>query len=140
GLLTLNTLEIKKEDNSYVLLNCTYIAYATVAPAVIYKYSFYPDSLTGAAGRAFESGIKCKNLGEAQYGIASIDFRWYLSGTYQQVLPRYFSTDKDGNDEREFLDEYFSSTGKMLDAIFLKGYQWPFDPKKIENEGSSLID
>ena len=28
----------------------------------------------------------------------------------------------------------------MLEAIFLKGYQWPFDPGKLENEGSSLID
>ena len=28
----------------------------------------------------------------------------------------------------------------MLNAIFLKGYQWPFDPKKIDNDGSSLID
>jgi len=140
GLLTLNTLEIKKEDKRYVLFNCTNIVYATGGPAGIYKDSVYPESQTGASGIAFESGIKGKNLGESQYGIASIDFRWNLSGTYQQVLPRYFSTDKDGNDEREFLDEYFSSTGKMLDAIFLKGYQWPFDPKKIENEGSSLID
>ncbi len=140
GLLTLNTPEIKKEDKRYVLFNCTNIVYATGGPAGIYKDSVYPESQTGASGIAFESGVKGKNLGESQYGIASIDFRWNLSGTYQQVLPRYFSTDKDGNDEREFLDEYFSSTGKMLDAIFLKGYQWPFDPKKIENEGSSLID
>jgi hypothetical protein len=28
----------------------------------------------------------------------------------------------------------------MLDAIFLKGYQWPFDPRKIDNYGSSIID
>ena len=28
----------------------------------------------------------------------------------------------------------------MLDAIFLKGYQWPFDPRKVKNYGSSLID
>ena len=27
-----------------------------------------------------------------------------------------------------------------MDAIFLKGYQWPFDPRKIENYVSSLID
>lgn len=140
GLLTLNIPKLKEEDKRYVLFNCTNIIYATGGPAGIYKDSVYPESQIGATGTAFEAGIKGKNLGESQYGIASIDFRWNLSGTYQQVLPRYFSTDKDGNDEREFLDEYFSSTGKMLDAIFLKGYQWPFDPKKIENEGSSLID
>jgi succinate dehydrogenase/fumarate reductase flavoprotein subunit len=28
----------------------------------------------------------------------------------------------------------------MLDAIFLKGYQWPFDPRKAAHFGSSLID
>ena len=48
--------------------------------------------------------------------------------------------DAQGNDERDFLAEAFSSPGKLLDAIFLKGYQWPFDPRKMENEGSSLID
>ena len=28
----------------------------------------------------------------------------------------------------------------LLDAIFLKGYQWPFDPRKTKDYGSSLID
>ncbi|MFW6229805.1 MAG: oxidoreductase, partial [Halanaerobium sp.] len=36
--------------------------------------------------------------------------------------------------------EYFPDPGQMLDAVFLKGYQWPFDPRKAENFGSSLID
>ncbi|HOJ12740.1 MAG TPA: oxidoreductase, partial [Clostridiales bacterium] len=71
---------------------------------------------------------------------ASVKFRWNLSGTYQQVLPRYISTDINGGDEREFLQEYFPDPGKMLDAVFLKGYQWPFDPRKISDYGSSLID
>ena len=56
------------------------------------------------------------------------------------MIPRYVSTNQDGSDEREFLEEYFDEPGKMLDAIFLKGYQWPFDPRKIEDFGSSLID
>lgn len=120
GLLTLNIPKVKEEDKRYVLFNCTNIVYATGGPAGIYKDSVYPKSQTGATGLAFESGIKGKNLGEFQYGIASIDFRWNLSGTYQQVLPRYFSTDQEGNGKKEFLDEYFSSTGKMLDAIFFK--------------------
>ncbi len=30
--------------------------------------------------------------------------------------------------------------GKLATDIFLKGYQWPFDPRKIPNYGSSLID
>jgi len=30
--------------------------------------------------------------------------------------------------------------GKLATDIFLKGYQWPFDPRKIPDYGSSLID
>jgi succinate dehydrogenase/fumarate reductase flavoprotein subunit len=123
-----------------VLFNCTNIIYATGGPAGMYLTSVYPESQSGASGIAFEAGAKGINLTESQYGIASIKFRWNLSGTYQQVIPRYISTDANGGDEKEFLDEYFDEPGKMLDAIFLKGYQWPFDPRKISNFGSSLID
>ena len=42
--------------------------------------------------------------------------------------------------EREFLNDYFDTPGQLLTAIFLKGYQWPFDPRKVEEQGSSLID
>ena len=28
----------------------------------------------------------------------------------------------------------------MADAIFLKGYQWPFDPRKLGKGGSSIVD
>ncbi|GAG55434.1 unnamed protein product, partial [marine sediment metagenome] len=62
------------------------------------------------------------------------------SGTYQQAIPRYISTKLDGSDEREFLNDFFPSMGKLATAIFLKGYQWPFDVEKIKNYGSSLID
>jgi succinate dehydrogenase/fumarate reductase flavoprotein subunit len=72
---------------------------------------------------------------EWQYGIASTKFRWNLSGTYQQVLPRYISVDKDGA-ESEFLYEKLGA--ESLGLIFLKGYQWPFDTRKTE--GSSKVD
>lgn len=140
GLLALNLNSIEDRKNRFVLFNCTNIVYATGGPAGIYATSVYPESQTGASGLAFEAGVMGKNLTESQYGIASIKFRWNLSGTYQQVLPRYISTDQDGNDEREFLKEYFEDPGSMLDAIFLKGYQWPFDPRKVADYGSSLID
>ncbi|MFW5856152.1 MAG: FAD-binding protein, partial [Bacillota bacterium] len=140
GLLALNLNDIKNPDKRYILFNCTNIVYATGGPAGMYATSVYPESQNGASGLAFEAGVQGKNLTESQYGIASIKFRWNLSGTYQQVLPRYISTDKDGNDEREFLVQYFKNPGTMLDAVFLKGYQWPFDPRKVANYGSSLID
>lgn len=140
GLVCLNTDRLADPQNRYVLFNCTNIVYATGGPAGMYQMSVYPHSQTGATGIALEAGVKGKNLTESQYGIASVKFRWNLSGTYQQVLPRYISTDEDGGDEREFLSDYFKEPGRMLDAIFLKGYQWPFDPRKVAGGGSSVID
>lgn len=140
GLLCIDMNGLENENLGLTLFNCTNVIYATGGPAGMYKTSVYPKSHTGASGTAFAAGVKGINLTESQYGIASIKFRWNLSGTYQQVIPRYISTDLNGNDEREFLDEYFEDKSKMLDAIFLKGYQWPFDPEKIEDYGSSLID
>ena len=74
---------------------------------------------------------------EWQYGLASTKFRWNLSGTYQQALPRYIVLDREGK-EREILPEYFETPEQALDLVFLKGYQWPFDTQKVA--GSSLID
>jgi succinate dehydrogenase/fumarate reductase flavoprotein subunit len=140
GLVALNNRELESPNMGFTLFNCTNIVYATGGPAGMYSASVYPESQTGASGIAFEAGVKGVNLTESQFGIASVKFRWNLSGTYQQVIPRYLSANADGSDEREFLDGYFDTRGRMLDAIFLKGYQWPFDPRKIDNYGSSLID
>lgn len=140
GLIALDMDNLDSPNMGITLFNCTNIIYATGGPAGMYLTSVYPESQIGASGIAYEAGAKGVNLTESQYGIASTKFRWNLSGTYQQVIPRYVSTDKDGSDEREFLEEYFDEPGKMLDAIFLKGYQWPFDPRKVANYGSSLID
>ena len=41
--------------------------------------------------------------------------------------------------EYEFLAEYFTDIYQALSLVFLKGYQWPFDSKKVL-EGSSVID
>ncbi|MDR1931621.1 MAG: FAD-binding protein [Spirochaetales bacterium] len=109
-------------------------------PGGIYEASVYPPVQSGAIGLALEAGAEAVNLTESQYGLASVKFRWNVSGTYQQVIPRYISTDPDGGDEREFLPPFFADAGKMNSAVFLKGYQWPFDPRKIEDGGSSLID
>lgn len=140
GLLALNLDELDEAHMGFTLFNCTNIIYAVGGPAGMYLRSVYPESQTGAAGIAFEAGVRGVNLTESQYGIASTEFRWNLSGTYQQVIPRYVSTNPDGSDEREFLNDYFKNPGQMADAIFLKGYQWPFDPRKIAHFGSSLID
>lgn len=138
GLLALNKSGLASKDTRFTLFNCANVILATGAPAGLYANSVYPKSQVGSSGIAFEAGVKGANLTEWQYGIASIKFRWNLSGTYQQVIPRYISTNTDGGDAREFLQAYFPNVQSMLEAIFLKGYQWPFDPRKIE--GSSKVD
>jgi succinate dehydrogenase/fumarate reductase flavoprotein subunit len=89
---------------------------------------------------AFQAGLAAENLTESQFGLASIQFRWNVSGTYMQAIPRIFSTDGDGKKEHDFLADFFPSMKTMATDIFLKGYQWPFDPQKIEGLKSSLID
>ena len=129
----------KGEHSEFVLVWCENIILATGGPAGMYRDSVYPCSQKGSSGIAFEAGVKGKNLTEWQFGMASLRPRWNVSGTYMQVLPRFVSTDQNGQDEKEFLKEYFKDTGKMLSMIFLKGYQWPFDTNKIFG-GSSIID
>ena len=140
GALCLNLNSLEDIDNRYIIFRTENIIYATGGPAGLYSRSVYPESQLGASGIAFEAGVLGKNLTEWQYGIASVKFRWNLSGTYQQVLPAYISTNQDGENPREFLGEYFKTGEQILNAVFLKGYQWPFDPNKINNYGSSLID
>ena len=113
---------------------------AAGGPGEIYESTVYPRGQIGLHGPAFLAGLEACNLTESQYGLASTRFRWNVSGTYMQVVPRIFSTDGDGRDEREFLTEYFDDLPSMATNIFLKGYQWPFDAQRIAGRQSSLID
>jgi succinate dehydrogenase/fumarate reductase flavoprotein subunit len=116
------------------------VIFAVGGPGGLYKTSVYPEVHTGAIGLALMVGAKAQSLPESQYGLASIQFRWNVSGTYMQVIPRFVSTDADGkSNPREFLREYFDSVGEMNSMVFLKGYQWPFDARKVIG-GSSLVD
>ncbi len=116
------------------------VIFAVGGPGGLYRTSVYPAIHTGAIGLALEVGAVAQNLPESQFGLASIKFRWNVSGTYMQVLPRFISTASDGvSDTHEFLRSYFSSAGAMNSMIFLKGYQWPFDSRKAAS-GSSIID
>ena len=117
------------------VISCRNVILCTGGPAGMYKNTVYPESQHGATGLAIDAGATLSNMEEWQYGIASTKFRWNLSGTYQQVLPRYISVDEEGV-EREFL--YDALGNESLGLIFLKGYQWPFDTRKID--GSSKVD
>ena len=138
GLLCLNTVAQNDADR-FTLIRCKNIIWATGGPAGMYADSVYPFSQYGATGLALEAGAKGKNLTEWQYGLASVAPRWNVSGTYMQVLPRVFSTAADGSDEREFLMDFFTDAHDMLSKLFLKGYQWPFDVRKVADV-SSIID
>jgi succinate dehydrogenase/fumarate reductase flavoprotein subunit len=140
GAVALDATRSGRKSIGLVVFNAVNIVLGTGGPAGIYKTSVYPESQTGSHGLAFEIGATGHNLTEWQFGLASIKFRWNLSGTYQQAIPRYISTDKRGRDEREFLADFFPDAGRAATAVFLKGYQWPFDPRKIAGYGSSLID
>ena len=140
GVLCLNLNELGEGERRYAVFYATNVIYATGGPAGLYANSVYPKSQLGASGIAFEAGVMGKNIANWQYGIASTKFRWNLSGTYQQVLPAYVSTDKNGKNPVEFLGEHFKTDEQLLNAVFLKGYQWPFDPRKTADFGSSVID
>jgi succinate dehydrogenase/fumarate reductase flavoprotein subunit len=114
--------------------------FAGGGPGEIYQSTVYPRGQIGLHAPALQAGLTACNLTESQYGLASIKFRWNVSGTYMQAIPRIFSTGSDGTDEREFLTEYFDDMPSMATNIFLKGYQWPFDAQRITGHQSSLID
>ena len=133
GLLCLMT-----ETGEYAAFRTGNVVLCTGGPAGIYADSVYPECHTGTTSLALLAGAKAQNLTEWQYGLASVAPRWNVSGTYMQVLPRFVSVDRDGT-EREFLSEFFADPYEALSMVFLKGYQWPFDSKKVLS-GSSVID
>jgi len=137
------TVDKKNADESNRAINVFFgvnIVLAAGGPGELFKTTVYPKGQLGIHGLAFKAGLIGANLTESQFGLASIKFRWNVSGTYMQAVPRIFSTDTDGKDEKEFLTDFFPTMSKMATNIFLKGYQWPFDPQRIENLQSSLID
>ncbi|HOP11708.1 MAG TPA: FAD-binding protein [Oscillospiraceae bacterium] len=138
GLLAIDKLKQTQPDFGLTLFCCTNIIWATGGPAGIYAAAVYPESQTCAHGAAFAAGVKGVNLTEWQFGLSSVKFRWNVSGSYQQVIPRYFSIGEDGGYEKDFLSGTIPNPTGQLNAIFRKGYEWPFDAKKLN--GSSAID
>lgn len=129
---------VHKESGEFIAFQTGNIVLATGGPAGIYEDNVYPACHTGSSSLAFLAGAEFQNMTEWQYGLASTEPRWNVSGTYMQVLPKFVSVDSDGV-EREFLLDYFSSVTEALNMVFLKGYQWPFDSSKVL-KGSSIVD
>ena len=148
GVVTIDKQNLTGSNYAINVFLGSNIVLAAGGPGELYKTSVYPKGQVGIHGLAFKAGLVAENLTESQFGLASTKFRWNVSGTYMQAIPRIFSTDaqarpeqsRGGKDEQEFLANFFPSMSKMATNIFLKGYQWPFDPQRIENLQSSLID
>ncbi len=119
GAVAFDKTELAAGRPGLVVFNAVNVVLGTGGPGGIYRMSIYPESQLGSHGLALSIGAVGQNLTESQFGLASIKFRWNLSGTYQQVIPRYVSTDLDGRDEREFLNEYFPDMGTLATAILL---------------------
>jgi len=158
GMLCFDTVRAGCDDPGLELYVAENWVLAAGGPGEVYQTTVYPRGQYGIHAPAFLAGLEAANFTETQYGLASIShdearsgagarkgepykgFRWNVSGTYMQVVPRIYSTDADGGDEREFLTEYFDDMSSMCTAVFLKGYQWPFDAQRITDHQSSLVD
>jgi succinate dehydrogenase/fumarate reductase flavoprotein subunit len=140
GAAALDRRRLGGPGRGIVLFNAVNVVLGTGGPGGMYAHSVYPEDQLGSHGLAFAVGASAHNLTESQFGLASTAFRWNLSGSYQQVIPRYISANRAGGDEREFLADVFPDLGRLATAVFLKGYQWPFDPRKVADFGSSLVD
>lgn len=128
-----------KGEAKLVTFGSKFLVLATGGPGMLYKRSVYPACIPSAHGLLFRAGAAGVNLGEWQFGLGSLRPQWNVSGSYLQAIPRIFSTDAGGSDERDFLKDAFDETDRLSSMIFLKGYQWPFDVDHLP-EGSSVID
>lgn len=135
GAYGIKVLDTKTEKTEKIFAEN--VICATGAPACIYEDSVYPESQHGMTGVLISAGVRMCNFTQWQYGMASVDFRWNVSGSFMQVIPRFVSTDDEGN-EYEFLSDYFSDLNEAYSCVFLKGYQWPFSYARAN--ASSRID
>ena len=140
GVVALDLQACADGSPRVLLFNARNVILGTGGPGGLYRDSVYPVEQTGSIGIALRAGAAGQNLTESQFGLSSIGVRWNVSGSYQQVVPRYVSTGQDGHGAREFLNDAFPDAGTLGTAIFRKGYQWPFDPRRVRGHGSSLID
>lgn len=128
---------LNNATNEFEVFYSKNIICATGAPACIYENSVYPESQHGMTGILLDAGVSLCNFSQWQYGMASVDFRWNVSGSFMQVIPRFVSVDENGN-EYDFLNDCFENADEMCNHIFLKGYQWPFSYARVEM--SSKVD
>jgi succinate dehydrogenase/fumarate reductase flavoprotein subunit len=84
------------DSGNFIVFESPNVVIATGGPAGIYFDSVYPTSHHGSTSLALNAGAALQNMTEWQYGLASKNPRWNVSGTYMQVLPRLVSVDESG--------------------------------------------
>jgi succinate dehydrogenase/fumarate reductase flavoprotein subunit len=133
----------RSAENPYglVIFDSPAVVLATGGPGELYRDSVYPRNCFGSLGLALEAGIELVNLTESQFGVGTPrdGFPWNLSGTYMQAIPYVYSVDARGR-EHNFLAEYYRTTQELASNVFRKGYQWPFQARRMLDFGSSLVD
>ncbi len=131
------------QDVPMAIVRAPAVVLATGGPANIYEASVYPANQRCAHGLGIEAGATMQNLAFMQYGIASKQFRWNLSGSFQQVIPAYLVEGDVSGDRVELLRDWLPSTSDAAFQTFLKGYNWPFNPAKCDRAAqnhSSIVD
>ncbi|MCX6223371.1 MAG: FAD-binding protein, partial [Bacteroidia bacterium] len=83
GAIGIDNARTAEPGHGMVVYHAINVILATGGPAGIYRDSVYPLSQTGSIGMALKAGAKAQNLSISQFGIASVKFRWNLSGSYQ---------------------------------------------------------
>lgn len=126
-----------RNTRNLAMLASPCVILAVGGSACVYADSVYPASQHGGLSLAIQAGCTLRNMTEWQYGVASVGWRWNMSGSFQQVIPIYISIDAQGT-EREFLRDTFPDRAYADEMVFRKGYEWPFDYVKIN--GSSAVD
>lgn len=114
------------------------MVYATGGPAGMYADSVYPAGHYGATAWRWRPAPGPEPDGMAVWAglcAAPVECVGYLyAGAAPDVL-----RGRGRRGEREFLMDFFQTPQEMLSKLFLKGYQWPFDVRKVAG-GSSIID
>ena len=106
AMLTLDKNHAAEDHHGLTLFRAENFVLAAGGPGEVYQTTVYPRGQVGIHGPALRAGLRANNITESQYGLASTKFRWNVSGTYMQVVPRIYSTAADGiSDEREFLTD-----------------------------------
>ena len=89
------------EQGQFEAVQAENVVFAVGGPGGVYKTSVYPEVHSGGIGLALLAGATAQSLPESQYGMASTKFRWNVSGTFMQVVPRFISTGAEGDNEPE---------------------------------------